>query len=138
MDQQLESFLNALGEAERAGGRVLHELTDLASSSELRELLRKAGHDEGYWAGELAAHIRRLGGTASNRTGDFVDKVRAVEDFRAKLELLNRGQRWVIRKIDESLPSIGDEPLRAFLRVMAKGHQVNIGSLEDALKEGLA
>jgi uncharacterized protein DUF6306 len=138
MDQQLENFLNTLGEAERAGGRVLHELTQLAGSLELRELLKKAGHDEGYWAGELAAHVRRLGGNASNQTGDFVDKVRAVENFRAKLELLNRGQRWVIRKIDESLPSLGDEPLRAFLRLMAKGHQINIGALEDALKEGLA
>lgn len=138
MDQQLENFLNTLGEAERAGGRVLHELTELASSLELRELLKKAGHDEGYWAGELAAHVRRLGGTASNQTGDFVDKVRVVENFRAKLELLNRGQRWVIRKIDESLASVRDEPLRAFLRVMAKGHHINIGALEDALKEGLA
>jgi hypothetical protein len=26
MDAQLEGFLNSLGEAERAGGRVLHEL----------------------------------------------------------------------------------------------------------------
>lgn len=138
MDQQLESFLNTLGQAERAGGRVLHELTELAGSFELRELLKKAGHDEGYWAGELAAHVRRLGGTASNQTGDFVDKVRAVENFRAKLELLNRGQRWVIRKIEENLPSMRDEPLRAFLRVMAKGHQANIGALENALKEGLA
>ncbi len=138
MDHQLENFLNTLGEAERAGGRVLHELTELAGSFELRELLKKAGHDEGYWAGELGAHVRRLGGTASNQTGDFVDKVRAVENLRAKLELLNRGQRWVIRKIEENLPSISDEPLRAFLRVMAKGHRVNIDALDDALKEGLA
>jgi hypothetical protein len=137
MDQQLEGFLNSLGEAERAGGRVLHELTELAASLELRELLKKAGHDEGYYAGELAAHVRRLGGNASNRTGDFVEKVRAVGDFKAKLELLNRGQRWVIRKIDENLPSVGDDSLRAFLVVMAKGHHINIGALEDALKEGM-
>ena len=43
----------------------------------------------------------------------------------------------MIRKIDENLPSINDSQLQAFLRVMAKGHQVNIGALEDALKEGL-
>ncbi len=30
MDAQLEGFLNTLGEAERAGGRVLHELAELA------------------------------------------------------------------------------------------------------------
>lgn len=138
MDSQLESFLNVLGEAERAGGRVLHELTELALSLELREMLKKVGHDEGYYAGELSAHVRRLGGTPSTRIGDFVEKIHAVEDFRGKLELLNRGQRWVIRKIEENVTTIGDAPLKAFLVVMAQGHRVNIGALEDALKEGLA
>ena len=137
MDAQLEAFLNTLGEAERAGGRVLHELTEEARSLELKELLKKVGHDEGYYAGEVAAHVRRLGGAASNKTGDFVEKVRAVPDFKAKLELLNRGQRWVIRQIEGKLPSIADQALHAFLRVMAKGHHVNIGALEDALKDGL-
>ena len=137
MDAQLEGFLNTLSEAERAGGRVLHELTEQAKSLDLRELLKKVGHDEGYYAGELVAHVRRLGGSPSNKTGDFVEKVREVADFRGKLELLNRGQRWVIREIDKNLPNIDDEPLRAFLRVMAKGHHVNIGALDDALKEGM-
>ena len=75
MDTELENFLNSLGEAERAGGRVLHELTDQAQSLELRELLKKVGHHEGYYAGELSAHVRRLGGQASTKTGDF-EKVR--------------------------------------------------------------
>lgn len=136
MDKQLEGFLNTLGEAERAGGRVLHELVAEARSLELRELLKKVGHDEGFYAGELAAHVRRLGGVASNKTGDFVEKVRAVGDFRDKLELLNRGQRWVIRKIEESLPTIADPDLRAFLSVMAKGHHINIRAVEEALAEG--
>ncbi len=138
MDAQLESLLNTLGEAERAGGRVLHDLTADAHSLELRELLKKVGHDEGYYAGELAGHVRRLGGTASNKTGDFVEKVRAVSDFRGKLELLNRGQRCVIRKIEENLATVGDPELRAFLSVMAKGHYINIGAVDEALKAGLA
>ena len=58
MDTELENFLNSLGEAERAGGRVLYERTDQAQSLELRELLKKVGHDEGYYAGELSAHVR--------------------------------------------------------------------------------
>jgi hypothetical protein len=136
MDKELEAFLNSLGEAERAGGRVLHELTEQAQSLELREMLKKVGHDEGYYAGELAAHVRRLGGSPSNRTGDFVDKVRAVSNFKGKLELLNRGQRWVVRKINEHVNGIADGHLEAFLRVMADGHEVNIGALERALTEG--
>ena len=138
MDAQLEGLLNTLAEAERAGGRVLHELTEMARSPELRELLKKVGHDEGYYAGELTAHVRRLGGAPSNKTGDFVEKVRAVNDFRGKLELLNRGQRWVIRKIEENLATLADADLHAFLALMAKGHHVNIDALDDALKEGLA
>jgi nitronate monooxygenase len=137
VDSQLEGFLNSLAEAERAGGRVLHELTELAQSLELREMLKKVGHDEGYYAGELAAHVRRLGGSPSTKTGDFVEKVRAVGDFRGKLELLNRGQRWVIRKIEENVPGIGDAQLKAFLVVMAEGHRINIGALEEALKQGV-
>ena len=138
MDAELERLMNLLGEAERAGGRVLSELTPQARSLELREMLRKVGHDEGYYAGEIAAHVRRLGGVASNKTGDFVEKVRAVADFRGKLELLNRGQRWVIRKIEENVATIGDEHLRAFLTVMAEGHRTNIGALDEALKKGMA
>ncbi len=136
MDTNLESLLNQLGEAERAGGRVLHELIPLAGSLELREMLKKVGHDEGYFAGEIATQVRRLGGTASNKTGDFVEKIRAIPDFKAKLELLNRGQRWVIRKIEELIPSLTDEPLRAFLRVMADGHEINIAALDKAIAEG--
>ena len=61
----------------------------------------------------------------------------AVSDLRGKLELLNRGQRWVIRKIEENLPTLADADLHAFLELMAKGHHVNIGALDEALKEGL-
>ena len=136
MDTELESFLNSLGEAERAGGRILHELTNQPQSLELRETLKKVGHDEGYYAGELAAHVRRLGGTPSTKTGDFVEKVRAVGDLKGKLELLNRGQRWVVRKIGEQVGNIADARLQAFLRVMADGHDVNIGALDKALAAG--
>jgi hypothetical protein len=112
----------------------LHELIDQADSLDLKGLLRKVEHDEGYYAGQLAAHVRRLGGTPSNQTGDFVEKVRAVTGLVPKLQLLNRGQGWVVRKIDEMLPSIGDPPLTAFLRAMADGHRVNISTLETRLK----
>jgi len=137
MDSEIIDFLNTLGEAERAGGRVLHELEEEACSLELKELLRKTAHDEGYYAGQINTHLRRLGAEPSTKMGDFIDKVRALEDLKSKLELLNRGQRWVIRKIEERLPSLGDAHLKAFLVVMAKGHYTNIQAVDDALKAGL-
>ena len=63
--------------------------------------------------------------------------MRAVADFRGKLELLNRGQRWVILKIEENIGTMGGAGLKAFLLAMAQGHRVNIGALEDALEEGI-
>src|SRR5271155_4869701 len=137
MDPEIVEFLNALGEAERAGGRVLHALEQEASSLEFKELLRKTAHDEGYYAGQIGAHIRRLGADPSTRTGDFVERVAALKDLKSKIELLNRGQRWVIRKIEERLPTLSDVHLKAFLVVMAKGHQVNIQAVDDALNSGL-
>jgi nitronate monooxygenase len=108
-----------------------------ATSLELKELLRKTAHDEGYYAGQIGAHIRRLGSDPSTRTGDFVEKVAALKDLKSKIELLNRGQRWVIRKIEERVPTLTDAHLKAFLVVMAKGHQVNIQAVDDALNSGL-
>jgi len=136
MDPEVERFLNLLAEAERAGARVLRELVGQAGSLELMELLKKSAHDEGYWAGELRAQVRRLGGSTSNSTGDFVAKVRQVADFASKLELLNRGQRWVSRKIDQALPTISDERLRAFLMVMKEGHDLNVAALEARINKG--
>ena len=136
MTAELESLSNLLAEAERAGGRILHELSEQAESNELRELLRKLAHDEGYWAGGLASAVRRGGGTPSTATGDFVEKVRAVPDLRGKLELLNRGQRWVIRKIEERLATVDDPQVRGFLTVMAESHRSNIAAVDEALAAG--
>ncbi len=88
MEAETVEFLNTLGEAERAGGRVLHALEQEANSLELKELLRKTAHDEGYYAGQIGAHIRRLGAEPSTRTGDFVEKVAALKDLKSKIELL--------------------------------------------------
>jgi hypothetical protein len=90
------------------------ELTDQAQSLELRELLKKVGHDEGYYAGELSAHVRRFDRQASTKTGDFVEKVRAVGNFKGKLELLNRGQRWVVRRIGEQVGTISTHGCKHF------------------------
>ncbi len=133
-----EAELNLLLEAERAGGRALRDLAVLACSAELRHLLKKVAHAEGYYARELAAQVRRLGGNPSSGIGDFVEKVAAVPELGGKLELLNRGQRWVIRKIEALLPSVADAELRGFLRVMADGHRANIQAVEAALAEGKA
>ncbi len=133
MHPDSELLANTLCEAERAGGRALSEMLDLAEDPELHELLRKVAHDEGYWARELAAAVKRAGGTPSTAVGDFVEKVRAVPDLAGKLALLNRGQRWVVRKIEEHLPAVSDPAFRGLLQAMAAAHVANIAMVDRAI-----
>jgi hypothetical protein len=130
---EVEKLVNVLTAAERAGGKALTELLDLVESPELRELLRKVAHDEGYWARELAAAVRRGGGAPSSAIGDFADKVRAVPDLAGKLALLNRGQRWVVRQITDHLPQVSDPSLRGLLQAMAAAHLANIALVDEAI-----
>jgi len=133
MALDFESLANMLSDAERAGGKALTELLDLAPSPDMRELLRKVAHDEGYWARELGAAVRRCGGTPSTAINDFADKVRAVPDFPGKLALLNRGQRWVVRKIEENVDAVADPSARGLLHAMAAAHVANIDMVDRAL-----
>jgi nitronate monooxygenase len=128
-------FANALIGAERAGGLTLAELVGLAESAELRELLRKVAHDEGYWARELTKIVKRAGGTPTLAIGDFASKVRAIPDLSGKIALLNRGQLWVVQKIDEHLPNVADPAVRGLLQAMAAAHRANIGLVDQAIAE---
>ncbi len=131
MDAQLEGFLNVLAEAERAGGRVLHELTELAAFARAARDAQEGRPRRRLLCGRTGGSCATAGRHSIDEDRRLVEKIRAVGDFRGKLELLNRGQRWVIRKIEENVPTIGDAQLKAFLVVMAEGHRVNIGALED-------
>ena len=97
-------------EAERAGARVLAVLRDgLESAAPARALLEAVQKDEGANAVMLYQTIRRLGGMASHETGAFFQKTLAIDGLAARLRFLNKGQAWVVRKIEEVLPRLADE-----------------------------
>lgn len=130
-DEQLAA-LDELLEAERAGARVaLHTAKD--APAELTPLVRAIQHDEARWCALLTQSIQRLGGTPSRRTGDFYAKAMAIEDLPARLAFLNRGQRWVVRKLQALLPRVGDAPLQAGLGAMLTAHEANIARVAAAL-----
>ena len=52
-----------------------------------------------------------------------------------RLRFVNKGQAWVVRKIDEVLPMIADETARAMLDDMRRSHVDNIAAC-DALLAG--
>lgn len=131
--EELLLALNELLEAERAGTKVTlqtgAELTDPA----LKALLAVVQHDEAHWCAVLSKAIRHLGGTPSAATGAFHGKAMAIADVPARLAFLNRGQGWVVRRLQALLPRIGDASLRADLAAMLAGHEDNIGTLERQL-----
>lgn len=130
--EELLAALDALLEAERAGARVaLH--TGKNAPAELAPLLRAIQHDEARWCALLTQSIQRLGGTPSRRTGDFYAKAMAIEDLPARLAFLNRGQRWVVRKLQALLPRVGDTQLQAGLGAMCAAHEANIARVAAAL-----
>lgn len=137
MTSEHEATANLLAEAERAGGRALTEIMALVEAPDLHQLLKKVAHDEGYWARELNAFVKKRGGTPSTAMNDFADKVRAVPDLIGKLTLLNRGQGWVIKTIDRTLPDVDDAELHGLLYAMAEAHRANIRMVDEALEQGL-
>ena len=133
-DQPVVDGLNALLEAERAGARVLAILRDSVDARlPLHGLLGALQKDEGANAVQLYQTLRRLCGAASHETCDFVGNTLAVEGLVPRLRFVNKGQAWVVRKIEELLPAITDAYARAMLEEMRRSHLANIEACEAAL-----
>jgi len=133
MVEAILDFLNTLLEAERAGVHALKVILPKAQDQRLKEALQKVLEDEGKNCVDLTAWIKKMGGTPSPKVGEFVEKIKGLEDFQEQLRLLNRGQGWVAREIEKNLDSIQDREARQFLVEMAESHRANIALVEGAL-----
>jgi 5,10-methenyltetrahydrofolate synthetase len=133
--REVADLLNTLLEAERAGARVLSDfMEEMPLPDAAIEELRRLQRDESRNCVALLELLRSLHLPPSTRTGDFLHKVRAAGGTpRARLELLNRGQAWVARKIAGALPRIVDEPARRVLRAMHDSHVANVAACESLI-----
>jgi 5-formyltetrahydrofolate cyclo-ligase len=134
---ELVALLNVLLEAERAGAKVLAAfLEEYPRDAPAWRQLAAVQRDEAQNCAILIDLIRRLEGTPSGATGDFLGKALAVEGKVARLKFLNRGQGWVARKIAEALPQVKQDFVRGALATMHESHLLNIEGCE-ALAETL-
>lgn len=134
---ELVELLNVLLEAERAGAKVLAAfLNDYQHDTAPWRRLAAVQRDEAANCAILIDLIRRLGGAPSAATGDFLEKALAVEGRAARLRFLNRGQKWVARRISEALPHLEQDFVRDALVAMHESHLLNIEGCE-ALTEAL-
>lgn len=122
--------MQALLEGERAGARIaresLIEARDAGAPDAFLALINKIQADEITWCKMLMTQTRRHGGTPSTAIGDFYGKTMAIADLKERFTFLNRGQEWVVRKIDELLPQISDPALAGALTEMRDSHDDNI------------
>lgn len=126
---ELITALNELLEAERAGARVAVESRKEADPS-CATLLKAVGADEARWCTMLTSQLERLGADISDRTGAFHTKAMAIELLADRLAFLNRGQAWVVRKLEALLPRVRDDNLHADLKAMLERHRANIETTE--------
>lgn len=131
-DELLKS-LDELLEAERAGAKVALASSRMPATRAYRTLMRTVRADEARWCAMLTEQIGRLEATPSDKTGAFREKALAIADPFDRLAFLNRGQAWVVRKLEEMLPRVRDEQLHGALKAMLESHRHNIGSAADLL-----
>jgi nitronate monooxygenase len=122
--------LNELLEAERAGVDTLSRLFPEARSPEMQKLFEDVRDDEAWSCAGLVRSIKTLGGTISDKKGDFADKVMNEPTLAARLRLLNRGQGWVVKRLDGLLGEGLPESVAGFLEEMKTRHVSNIEACE--------
>jgi hypothetical protein len=135
---ELAAFLNRMLEAERAGANaLLNILEQHPRHGEAWTALRRVHADEAHNCVLLGAELKRLGAPYSHATGDFLGKLLAVEGRRARVEFLAKGLRWAVKRFDEALERIADDPARMAIHRMRESHLRSIAACE-AVAAGLA
>ena len=126
MKPELEAPLNRLLEAERAGHQLLDAMSQETADPRLKALFANFTEVEVSDTEVLAGLIRLHGGTPSQKTGDFADKVLRIDTLHDQINLLARGQAWVARKIEQALTLSPPPDIAAFLKEMANRHRHNM------------
>jgi hypothetical protein len=126
----LLDFYNMLLEAERAGVTVLSEMNKQVEDQRLKPILEKFLRDEGVNCRILVSLIHDLNAKPSDKTGSFVDKMRALDNLDEKIQLLIRGQARVARKIKEFRFNLPAGSAYWFLEAIKIQHEENVDTLK--------
>lgn len=132
-NDETASFLLSLLHAERAGAQVCILSEKDAPSVKHKQLLREIFHDERKSCQNLINSLKIIGSTPDNAVGDFVHKCLNISNFEERLQFLNRGQAWVVRKIENSLAKISNADVQKQLREMLEEHRLNINKINQLI-----
>jgi hypothetical protein len=124
--KELSELLVALLEAERAGVVVAKKMLIESDSEPETELLETVLGGEKDGCRMLGKVILDLGYRGSGEIGNFVEKVMALPDKTERMNLLIKGQEWVVRKLDEVLEQELPDIDRGSLLKVREDHIANI------------
>lgn len=135
--EDLITSLNELLEAERAGARVSRETVSQMPAGQGATLVHDIHRDEVHWCSLLLRLLRGMQAQPSDQTGAFYGKAMAIADLQERLMFLNKGQSWVVRRLQQLIPRIADVQMQADLRDMLQAHEGKISQVESQLRTGL-
>lgn len=125
MSVPLDELLQTLLSAERAGVQVASASLRECQDPTLRPLLEQILAGEGESCRRLLACMQHLGLEPNRQTGEFYARAMAIGDLNDRLAFIDRGQRWVIRKLRETLPDCADPTVRGELETVLRIHEEN-------------
>ncbi|CAG9201952.1 hypothetical protein BVI434_1730017 [Burkholderia vietnamiensis] len=59
----------------------------------------------------------------------------AIDDLGERMAFLNRGQRWVVRRLQALLPTLANPDLHHALSLMLVAHEKNVGAVDMRLRK---
>lgn len=119
------SLLQELLEAERAGARLALDTMNDATDEEQRMLLNQIRMGEAESCRRIRDCIKYLGGEPSLIVGEFYAKAMSIDDIVERLFFIDRGQRWVIKKLNSNLALIPSGFVRKELENVLQIHVLN-------------
>ena len=134
-DEEILVRLNELIEAERAGIEAAAVLQRTNRRGVTDTEVKKFAEDESAACAGLHRAILGYGGQPSTRTGDFGRKVADLTTEGERLNLMARGQVWVVRRLDVLLGMPVDAKTRSFLAEMREEHLENIDACNRRAEE---
>ncbi|GAB6386629.1 DUF6306 domain-containing protein [Stutzerimonas marianensis] len=123
--QQLVEALDELLSAERAGAQVASVSLDDATSEVQRSVLTQVHRGEADSCRRLRECLRLLGAEPGHDRGAFYEKCMAIADLGERLALVDRGQKWVIRRLEALLEQVTHPQIRDELQAVLRTHVVN-------------
>jgi nitronate monooxygenase len=134
-NKEIFDLLLQLLHAERAGAKVCMQSIQEAPSDEYRQILLDIHRDESNSCAGLLNSIKIIGATADHRVGDFAKKCLIISNFNDRLQYLNRGQQWVVRKIEDAITKIHINQVQNQLREMLDVHRDNVTRIDKFLEQ---